>query len=153
MIVKIRQFFEQHIITIETDTDETLQQRLQQASAALMIEIIYADHKVEAEELDALRRVIQHSFGLSTAETNELIELADQERREATDYYQFTALINEHYSQQQKRELVTRLWQLAFANDNVHKLEEHLIRRLADLLHVPHSAFMQSKHQAMTNNN
>ena len=150
MIVKIRQFFEQRII-IEADTDDVLEQRLQQACAALMIEIIYADHKVDEEELDILRQVIQHSFGLSIVETDELIELADQERREATDYYQFTALINQHYSQQQKRELVTRLWQLAFANDSVHKLEEHLIRRLADLLHVPHAAFMQSKHQAMEN--
>ena len=150
MIVKIRQFFEQRII-IEADTDDVLEQRLQQACAALMIEIIYADHKVDEEELDILRQVIQHSFGLSIVETDELIELADQERREATDYYQFTALINQHYSQQQKRELVTRLWQLAFANDSVHKLEEHLIRRLADLLHVPHAAFMQSKHLAMEN--
>lgn len=153
MIVKIRQFFEQHIITVEIETEDALEQRLQQACAALMIEIIYADHQVEADELEALRSVIQQSFGLSAEETEELIELADAERREATDYYQFTALINEHYSQQQKRELVTRLWQLAFADDSVHKLEEHLIRRLADLLHIPHAAFIQSKHQAMDNSN
>lgn len=148
MIVKIRQFFEQHIITVETDARENTEHRLQQACAALMIEIIYADHQVDPEELEALRAIIQDAFCLSVAETEDLIELAEQQRKEATDYYQFTSLINQHYTQQQKRELITRLWQLAYANDSIHKFEEYLIRRLADLLHVPHSAFMQSKHKA-----
>ena len=69
---------------------------------------------------------------------------------QATDYYQFTSLINEFYTQQQKRELITRLWHMAYADNRIHKFEEHLVRRLADLLHVPHSAFMQSKHEAAT---
>ena len=148
MIVKIRQFFEQYVVVTESIDDEQVEHQLQLASAALMIEVLYADHAVEQRELDTLRTVLQDYFKLSKGEADELIALADEQRIEATDYYQFTSLINEFYTQQQKRELITRLWQMAYADNAIHKLEEHLLRRLADLLHVPHSAFMQSKHSA-----
>jgi uncharacterized tellurite resistance protein B-like protein len=148
MIVKIKQFFEQYIIVTESINEDELEHQLQLACAALMIEVLYADYSVDDNELDTLLKTLQDNFDLNKEEAENLVQLAIEERTQATDYYQFTSLINEFYSQQQKRELVTRLWQMAYADRTVHKFEEHLVRRLADLLHVPHSAFMQSKHRA-----
>jgi len=150
VIDKIRQFFEQNILITEDTDDQLLEHRLQLACAALMIEVLYADHCFGQRELDTLRKILQEYFELDSQDADRLIRLADDERVGATDYYQFTSLINDSYTQQQKRELITRLWQMAYADSKVHKLEEHLVRRLADLLHVPHSAFMQSKHRAAT---
>ena len=148
MIVKIKRFFEQYIIVTESISEDELEHQLQLACAALMIEVLYADYSVDQSEIDTLRKDLQDNFDLKIDEAENLIQLAEEERIQATDYYQFTSLINEFYTQQQKRELVTRLWQMAYADHTVHKFEEHLVRRLADLLHVPHSAFMQSKHAA-----
>ena len=148
MIVKIRRFFEQYIIVTESISEDELEHQLQLACAALMIEVLYADYSVDQSEIETLHKALQENFDLNKDEAENLIQLAEEERAQATDYYQFTSLINEFYTQQQKRELVTRLWQMAYADHTVHKLEEHLVRRLADLLHVPHSAFMQSKHKA-----
>lgn len=148
MIDRIRQFFEQNIVAPGAVSEDELDHELQLASAALMIEVLYADYSVNQDELDILQALLQENFGVSRDEALELIELAEAERTEATDYYQFTSLINEYYTQQQKRELVTHLWQMAYADKTVHKFEEHLVRKLSDLLHVPHSAFIQSKHKA-----
>ena len=148
MIFKIKQFFEQHFIDAGTVANEDIQSRLQLACAALMIEVLHADHSFEQSELDTLRSVLQDNFDIDETQANELILLAEAERAEATDYYQFTSLINEFYTQQEKRDLVTRLWQMAYADNRIHKFEEHLVRRLADLMHVPHSAFIRSKHKA-----
>ena len=148
MILKIKQFFEQYIVVNDSINEDELEHQLKLACAALMIEVLYADYSVDDNELDTLRKVLQDSFDLHKEHAENLIQLAYEERAQATDYYQFTSLINEFYTQQQKRELVTRLWQMAYADHAVHKLEEHLVRRLADLLHVPHSAFIQSKHRA-----
>jgi uncharacterized tellurite resistance protein B-like protein len=148
MIDRIRQFFEQHIIAPDVVSEDELDHQLRLASAALMIEGLHADYSVNQDELDILRDTLQQNFGISQDEALELIQLAKAERTEATDYYQFTSLINEYYTQQQKRDLVTHLWQMAYADRTIHKFEEHLVRRLSDLLHVPHSAFIQSKHKA-----
>jgi len=150
MIVKIKRFFEQYIVVTESISEDELEHQLQLACAALMIEILYADYSIDQSEIDTLRKALQDNFDLNKNEAENLIQLAEEERAAATDYYQFTSLINEFYTQQQKRELVTRLWQMAYADHTIHKFEEHLVRRLADLLHVPHSAFIQSKHAAST---
>jgi uncharacterized tellurite resistance protein B-like protein len=148
MILKIKQFFEQYIIVPDSISEAELERQLQLACAALMIEVMYADYSVDENELSTLYKALQDNFNLKEEEAGNLIQLAEEQRAEATDYYQFTSLINEFYTQKQKRELVTRLWQMAYADHSVHKFEEHLVRRLADLLHVPHSAFIQSKHRA-----
>jgi uncharacterized tellurite resistance protein B-like protein len=110
------------------------------------------DHKITDDEIVSLKNILRKHFSLQPGEEDELIELAEQQRENATDYYQFTSLINRHYSQQQKRQLVTRLWQLANADDHIDKFEEHLVRKLADLLHVPHAAFIHSKLKAISEN-
>ena len=148
MILKIKQFFVNNFIETDAVASDNIERRLQLASAALMIEVLHADHSFEQAELDTLRAVLQESFGIDQAKANEMILLAETERAEATDYYQYTSLINEFYTQQQKRDLITRLWQMAYADKKIHKFEEHLVRRLADLMHVPHAAFIQSKHKA-----
>jgi len=149
MLTKIQQFFQQHLLASENDP-VPLEQRLQLAAAALMVEILYADEKVTTEEDQRLRRLLKKRFTLGSREIETLIELAHAEKHLATDYYAFTSLLNSHYTQQQKVKLVEDLWKLAYADDELDKFEEHLIRRLADLLHVPHRDFIRTKYRAMT---
>ena len=150
MRLKIQQFFEQHLLAPHEHGAVDPDQALQIACAALLIEMTRADHNISNVEIDSLKRILRQHFALQAGEEDELIKLAEQERDNATDYFQFTSLINQHYSQQQKRQLVTRLWQLANADNHIDKFEEHLVRKLADLLHVPHAAFIRSKHKALS---
>jgi uncharacterized tellurite resistance protein B-like protein len=78
----------------------------------------------------------------------ELLEMAEAERVESTDYFQFTSLINGAYAPEQKIELVALLWRVAYANEALHSHEEYLVRKVADLLYVPHGAFIAAKHRA-----
>jgi uncharacterized tellurite resistance protein B-like protein len=152
VIAKIQHFFEQHILAHREDAAADHGRALQIACAALLIEMTRVDHKITDDEIVSLKNILRKHFSLQPGEEDKLIELAEQQRENATDYYQFTSLINRHYSQQQKRQLVTRLWQLANADDHIDKFEEHLVRKLADLLHVPHAAFIHSKLKAISEN-
>lgn len=146
MISKLQQFIDRYLA--ENDTDQaTLEHRLQLASAALMIEVIHVDERVTDIEQDKIRQLISERFELDEEEIESLIELALEEKHDATDYYAFTSLLNSHYSQQQKIALIEGLWQIAYADDDLDKYEEHLIRRLAELLHVPHQDFIRTKHR------
>jgi uncharacterized tellurite resistance protein B-like protein len=129
-----------------------LERRLHMATAALMVEMLHVDEQVTTQEEDKLQQLLKQRFNLDATEIEALINLANNEKHEATDYYQFTSLLNEHYSQQQKIALVEDLWKLAYADHELDKYEEHLLRRLAELLHVPHKDFMQTKHKAIKEN-
>jgi uncharacterized tellurite resistance protein B-like protein len=147
MIKTIKAFFEKYLAA-DTATDSNLEHRLQLASAALLVEVTFADGDVSDIEETELHALLKSHFALSHEETDDLLELAHAKKHEATDYFQFTSLLNKHYTQQQKIQLIEYLWRLAYADNSLDKFEEHLIRRLADLLHVPHADFIQSKLRA-----
>lgn len=151
MLTKLQNFFNQYLVE-KTENKTPLEHRLQLASAALMVEMLHVDDQVTNEEDVKIRQLIKQRFELDKTEVDALLELAHNKKHEATDYYSFTSLLNAHYSQQQKIKLVEDLWQLAYADKRLDKYEEHLLRRLADLLHVPHQDFIRTKHKILKDN-
>ncbi len=142
MLTKIKQFFtEQLSPTGEENTEQTLQL----AAAALMIELSRADFQQQPEEQAAIERALEKKFSLPAEQLQQLISLAEQEATEATSLYQFTRLINDHYTPGQKYHLVELLWQLAIADGDISKYEDHLIRKVAELIYLPHSEFIRAK--------
>lgn len=146
MIDSIKKFFELHL---SPDSDNgNSEHALQLASAALLIEMTRVDHEIKHEEESMVSKAIQTTFNLSQEETNTLVELAEQESRNSTCYYEFTSLINREFSQQQKIKLVENMWRVAFADEELEKHEEHLVRKISELLYVSHKDFITAKHSA-----
>ncbi|MCW8831669.1 MAG: TerB family tellurite resistance protein [Gammaproteobacteria bacterium] len=149
MILRIKQFFESRLLIQEVEPQNEIDHKLKMSCAVLMLEMVHVDGELHENEAQKIRHLLQRQFDINETETEEILAIAHEEKTSATDYYQFTKLINQHYSQQQKITLVEHLWHIAYADDSIDKFEEHLVRRLADLLHVPHRHFIQSKHRAV----
>ncbi len=88
------------------------------------------------------------TLDLGSDEVAEIVELAHEESREATSLHQFTRLINDSHELEDKKRLMTALWQVAYADGRLDKYEEQLLRRIAELLHLRHPEFIQAKHAA-----
>lgn len=121
---------------------------LRLAAAALLFEVARADGHVHAAERTVMRTALQSAFGLAAAETDELVRLAEQQSRQAASLYEFTHVIDSEFSAEQKKRVVELLWLAAFADEHKHALEEHLVRQIAGLLHVPHPDFIDAKFRA-----
>lgn len=145
MIDAIRTFFEQRIARGAADPAKSGDHAGRLAAAALMIEVVRADHHFSPREQSELLAAAGRKFGLETDEAEELIRLAELESREAVDLYQFTSVINETFSADRKARLIEELWRVALADEVIHRYEEYVIRRVADLIHVPHSTFIAAK--------
>ncbi|MES9945752.1 MAG: TerB family tellurite resistance protein [Candidatus Thiodiazotropha sp.] len=149
MIKAIKDFFDSYLIPDSEENREQLQQSIQLAVVVLLIEIAEADYEDAPAERQAILNAIQKQFGINRVSAEQLIALAKQEHDESTDYFQFTRLINEHYSAEQKVKVMEAFWRVAFADQELHHYEEHVIRRLADLIHVSHMDFIAAKHRVM----
>lgn len=146
MLQAIRGFF---TANIASEDDSSLDQDQRQlATAALLIEVASADHQVDASELERIKTILKNKFQLDEAQLSTLTELAHAEKDDATSLYQFTQLINEHCQPQDKFKLITAMWEVAFADDSIDKYEEHLIRKVAELIYLPHSEFIRAKQVA-----
>ena len=119
------------------------------ATAALLVEVMRADYEVRADEREAVLRALDAAFGdLSPEETRDLLARAEERADDATSLYEFTQHINRQLGPEQKAHVVELLWRVAYADGDLDKYEEHLVRRIADLIHVPHSVFIRMKHKA-----
>jgi len=151
MIRKIKQFFDNHLAIKHETSQKDKDHALQLASAALLIEMTQVDNTVKEIELQTVTNAIRKTFELSAEETTELLALAEQEAQDSTCYYAFTSLINKEFSQQEKIILVEKMWLVAFADNELEKHEEHLVRKISELLYVSHKDFMSAKNRAQQN--
>lgn len=145
MIEAIKQFYERRMNPESASVDDPEPHRLQLATGALLIEMAQADNQRHSVEFQAIHDGIIEVFGLSPEETAEIIDLADQEVHEATDQFEFTQLINEHFDYARKCKVVELLWRVCLADSEMDRYEEHLVRKIAELLHVEHGEFIAAK--------
>jgi len=148
MIAGIKDFFSQFIATDNTASEAARQHALQIATAALLLEMMRMDSTVTDEETTTVATALQTRFGLTAKEVDSLLRFAAEEARQATDYFQFTSLINRHFSAAQKIQVVEYLWQVAFADGHLDAHEQHFMRKIADLLYISHADYIAAKQRA-----
>lgn len=145
MLTKISAFFERHLQPASGVSTSLTHSQKQLAVAALLIEVAMADHVFDEREMQSLQQHLKQKFAIADAQLAELIELATDESAEATSLHQFTTLVHQHCNPQEKFELLVSMWELAFADNDLNKYEEYIIRKVADLIYVSHAEFMRAK--------
>ncbi|MEM6302401.1 MAG: TerB family tellurite resistance protein [Pseudomonadota bacterium] len=141
MIGALKKLFSEDSTKQERTTDET--KRL--AAAALLIEVARADFQQDASEEASMAALLASTLKLSEAQVGELLSEAGEAVDQATSLYEFTRAVNDYYKREDKIELMTSLWQVAYADQSLDKYEEHIIRRVADLIYVSHEDFIRCK--------
>jgi len=129
----------------QRDSEESHRRSLRLVAAALLVETARADFNEDTAELAKLAQLLSTSLQLEEKEVQKLVTAAQERVEEATSLYEYTRVINDHCSADQKLQLVSAMWAVAYADGNVDKYEEHLIRQVAELTYVPHSDYIQSK--------
>ena len=122
--------------------------QLQLAAAVLLVEVMRADTDGGLAERLAVVAALRERFGLAEQQTQDLVALAEERSRTANDFFQFTSVINDGFDQEEKVRMVENLWRVAYADGMLDAQQNHVISRLAELLHVPHGQYIAAKMHA-----
>ncbi len=122
------------------------------ACIALLLETSMADEVLEESELSALKETLIKDFNISEEEITELIEISKQNVDDSTSLYEFTRDINDNFDSSERIKLIESMWKIAYADGNIDKYEEHIIRKVSSLIYVAHSDFIQAKLNAKEKN-
>lgn len=117
-------------------TPAATEHSLQLATAVLLVEVLRADTAEHGLEKPAVLAALRERFGLAEDELARLYELAELRSVEAHDLHSFTARLNAAFDEPQRVRILEQLWRVAYADGRLDAHENHLMRRLADLLHV-----------------
>lgn len=148
MIERLKQFFAPG----EAPPEKPDMHQLTVAATALMVQLSRVDNSQDDAELRTIVDCAVRSQEVTREEAEEILADALGQADDSTSLYEFTGLINEHLDQQAKQALLESIWRVAFADGRIDKYEEHLIRRMADLLHLNHREYMQARHRADSTN-
>mgnify|MGYP001577908763 FL=1 len=121
---------------------------LQLATAVLLIEVMQSDADSTDHEQAAILKILKERFYLSDAEVAQLSELGHRTVTSANDFHQFTSLINRELELPEKVRIIEYMWQVAYADSRISAHENHLMRKMADLLHISHGDYIAAKMRA-----
>lgn len=107
---------------------------LRLASCALLLELAYADDEFSDTEREHLLAAVRRQWALDEEGADELIRLADQQRRSAVDLWQFTTLVKQNYTLGQKMVLAETMWGLVYSDGKLASKEDYLMRKISGLL-------------------
>jgi uncharacterized tellurite resistance protein B-like protein len=146
MLNKLNDFLS--TIIVPTSVNVRPEHTLQLATAVLLIEVMRSDAESSDGELATILNILKERFKLSDAELAKLSELASKTATAANDYQQFTALINRDLELSEKVRIIEYMWQVAYADRQISAHENHLMRKIAALLYIPHGDYVAAKMRA-----
>ncbi len=121
------------------------EQALRLATAVLLVEVMRADHSHPVAEQQAVIRALTERFKLAPEAVADLMALAQETAQSANDFHAFTSQVNERFTHPQKIDLVESLWHVAYADAHLDAHENHVISKVAGLLHVTHGEYIAAK--------
>jgi uncharacterized tellurite resistance protein B-like protein len=146
MLRKLAAFFDTGLAPDKADP-AAREHALRVATALLLIEVARADFADDYAEDAAILESLKQFFALDEADATLLHEEARTAANQAVELQQFTRRLHEQLSVAEKLRVIEMLWQVAFADRRLDKHVDHLVRRIADRLYVPHSDLIRIRNR------
>ncbi|MCS5566719.1 MAG: TerB family tellurite resistance protein [Pseudomonadales bacterium] len=135
-------FAREQISEVETETTT-----VPLAAAMLLLEVAWADHELEERELEQVKVALESMYEIDQDQISEIIDRARLDHHDSTGVFPFTRLLNDRLDRAERKALLVHLWRVAsFEGDQEH-YEEHVIRKITDLLYLNHSDFIAAKRE------
>lgn len=130
----------------ETQAPEVrLRDKILIAACVLMLEIAKSDDQLAAKEMKTIRDIIRTELEIPERDIGEILAIAEKDRENSTDIYEYTKLINQHFSREEKKQMVERFWKIIYADGAFDQYEDYMVHKLADLLRLTHDELITAK--------
>jgi uncharacterized tellurite resistance protein B-like protein len=120
-------------------------QKLQIATCAIFLEMAKSDDNCTEEERKEIVSIMQRTFDLDKKYVDELISLTKTRLEQSISIYEFTGIINNNFSSDEKFELMKNLWRLIYTDQKLDKYEDQLVKKLGTMLHLEHKDVIGAK--------
>ena len=143
MIDAIGEFFRDRL-QVQKNSDSA-EDAVRLAAAALLFEVAMSDYDLGEEERTTIQQLVREQFDLNDTDASVLATLAQQRVRESIGLHGFTSLINQHWSEKDRLNLVEQMWRVVYADGRLDDHELHLMRKIQRLLHIAQKDFVSAK--------
>lgn len=145
MLKHIKDFFKSNISIDEKKPKKDKSRNIQVATCALLIEMAGIDDEFDQAEKGRIIEIIKRNYNLTDQEIDRLMDLARQELDSRIDLWNFTNLINQNYTIQQKKKVIETIWEVVYADGRLSAHEDYLVHKLYKMLGLTHKQLIEAK--------
>lgn len=145
MIDLVKKFFGKSTIDSPRDIGREKTHDIRVATCALLIEMSNIDGEFSESERESIISVLKKDYDLTDENVIALIEASNEELKGSIDLWQFTNLINQNYSMEEKLRIIETVWRIAYTDGKLDKHEDYLVHKLAKLLRLTHKQLIEAK--------
>jgi len=115
------------------------------ATTCLLTKVAFADEYLDPQEEKIIREILTDFFSIQTEEINKLFKDSNQILEQSTDIFSFGQLLNQHFTKEDKIDLIGCIFEVAFADGELHHLENNTIKQIAHILNIEHKDLITVK--------
>ncbi len=153
MIELVKKFFSKDNISPMPEPRRGTSHDVRVATCALLLEMAHIDGEFDDSEKEQIIQTLKQVHGLSEEAVAELLKAAKEELKGSIDLWQFTNLINQNYSLEEKNRIIEMVWQLAYTDGTLDKHEDYLLHKMANLLRLTHKQLIEAKLKVLHGDN
>lgn len=142
---KLVTLFKNGIVEPKTSDARKKHDPLRLATAAVLLDIAYADGSFSPAEDGDMAGYLRRAFALSDDDARELVESAEEIRTNTIDHFAVTNYIRRSATLEERIDIVKTMWRMAFSDGSLTDYENYLVRKLADLLGLEHHVMIEAK--------
>lgn len=141
-------------LTVQPEQEEFEQfDRIQIATCVILLEVAKFDFDFSSIEKETTKAILKHEFSISEDAIEDLMKIAEEKREDRVDIWDFTNVINQNFSREEKIKIIEAAWKIIYADNKLDKYEDHYVHVLADLLRLRHDELIDAKLRVLYNDN
>jgi uncharacterized tellurite resistance protein B-like protein len=119
--------------------------RIQVATCVILLEVAKFDFDLSSIEKETTKTILKHEYDIPDEAIDDLMRISEEKREDSVDLWEFTNVINQYYSREEKMKIIEAAWKIIYADDKLDKYEDHYVHVLADLLRLRHDELIGAK--------
>ena len=119
--------------------------RVQIATCVILLEVAKYDFELSSIEEETTKAILKHEFSIPEEAIEDLMKVAEEQREESVDLWEFTNVINQQFSREDKLKILEAAWKIIYADEKLDKYEDHYVHVLASLLRMRHADLIDAK--------
>jgi len=134
-----------HALKSETTLPNLDSTTLNEAIATLLVEAARVDNNTTEADIAEAKKSLKLLANINSEQADELIRKASLPKNRPTSYLPLTQTINQNLDYDQKCILIGAMWTIAHSDSHIDPHEDHIIRKISDLIYVSHRDFINQK--------
>ena len=117
----------------------------QLAAACLLLSVAEADELFDQQELDTINNILKDFFSIADNDAFKLIQEAQDKMKNATGLFVFGQHLNTVFDHKDRLDFISCVFEVAYADGDLHYLEHHTVKKIANILNVTREDILASK--------